>query len=93
MGWISRRIEVEGTLRCYIIITTTLVALAQPVGHRHDDGGSDRDGEDVSDGGSGGDGGGGDLVELRAHLWSRQMWKRANLSQELSRQTAARRPS
>ena len=71
-----------------MLITTAWVALAQPVGHRHDgEGGSDGDGE------GGSDGGGGDLVELRAHLWSRQMWKRANLSQELSRQTAARRPS
>ena len=38
--------------------------------------------------GGGSDGGVGDLVEMGAHLWLRQMGKRANLSQELSRQTA-----
>ena len=47
------------------------------------------DGDDGSgSGGSDGDGGGGDLVEMSSFVVSRQMGKRADLSQELSRQTA-----
>ena len=54
----------------------------QPVCERHD--GDDGSGS----GGSDGDGGGGDLVEMSSFVVSRQMGKRADLSQELSRQTA-----
>ena len=55
---------------------------SQPVCERHD--GDDGSGS----GGSDGDGGGGDLVEMSSFVVSRQMGKRADLSQELSRQTA-----